>query len=182
MPISKKVRDLLVPLSEYANTTADSTLREAVPTLRKLYCQVEEGKCTNAGHRNILVLDRAGELVGILSFRSILKVLIPEVAGGLTARLEALGVSIAFAQADSPQLDEARASFRARVIRNADTNVKDVMLKVKGTISADADLMDALKLMYQNKITVLPVHDGKKLVGVVRESDLFLSVAEILME
>jgi CBS domain-containing protein len=180
MPITKKVRDLLVPLSEYATTTVDKTLREAVPALQKLYCQVEEGKCTHAGHRNILVLDHSGELVGILSFRSILAVLIPEIAGGLTAKLEALGISMAFAEAYSSDLDEALTGFRARVIRNATARVQDVMLKVKGTADADADLMEALKLMYRNKITVLPVYEGTKLVGVVRESDLFLTVADIL--
>lgn len=182
MPITKKVRDLLVPLNEYAVTTPERTLREAVPTLRKLYCEVEEGKCTEAGHRNILVIDDSGELVGILDFKSILRVLIPEIAGGLTARLEALGVSMAFAQADATSLDEARLSFRARVIKNAETKVADAMLKIKGTIHADADLMEALTLLYMNKITVLPVYDGDKVVGVLRESDIFLTVAEILME
>lgn len=182
MPIMRKVRDLLVPLSEYAVTTDQSTLREAVPVLRKLYCEVEEGKCTAAGHRNVLVLNAAGKLVGILSFRSILSVLIPEVAGGLTAKLEALGVSIAFAQAGSADLDEARAGFRARVIKNAQAKVGDVMLEVRGTIDADADLLAALKLMYRNRITVLPVYEGEQLVGVLRESDLFLAVADILME
>ena len=55
MPITKKVRDIMVPLSDYATTTVDATLREAIPALRRLYCVVEEGKCTHAGHRNILV-------------------------------------------------------------------------------------------------------------------------------
>jgi CBS domain-containing protein len=94
--------------------------------------------------------------------------------------LQSAEISIAFAQADALDLDEARASFRARVIRNAETKVKDIMLKVRGTIQADADLMDAIKLMYQNKITVLPVYEGEKLIGVLRESDLFLAVAEVL--
>lgn len=182
MPIALKARDLIVPISDYAVTTVGKTLREAVPTLRKLYCQIEDGKCTEAGHRNILVLDETGKLVGILDFRSILKVLIPEIAGGLTSKLEALGVTIAFAQADTADLDEARLSFRARVIKNAETKVGDVMLKIRGTISADADLLDVLKLMYTNKISVIPVYDGDELIGVVRESDLFLTVAQILTE
>lgn len=182
MPISKKVRDLVVPLSEYAVTGPDNTLREAVPALRRLYCEVEDGKCTEAGHRNILVVDASGDLVGIMDFKSILKVLIPEIAGGLSAKLEALGVSIAFAQAGTSDLDEMRLSFRARVIKNAEIVVRDVMLKIRGTIDADADLIEALKLMYNNKITVLPVYEGTKLVGVLRESDLFLAVAEILAE
>jgi CBS domain-containing protein len=182
MPITKKVRDLLVPISEYAVTTMDKPLREAVPALRKLYCEVEDGKCTEAGHRTILVLDNAGKLVGILDFKSILKVLIPEIAGGLTAKLEALGVSIAFAQAGTADLDEARLSFRARVLKNAETQVGEIMLKIRGTIQADADLMEALKLIYANKITALPVYDGDKIIGVLRDSDLFLTVADILME
>lgn len=182
MPLQKKVRDCLIPISEYAVTTEDKPLREAIPALRKLYCQVEDGKCTEAGHRTILVLNQAGDLVGILDFKSILAVLIPEIAGGITAKLEALGVSMAFAEADAADLDESRAGFRARVIKNAETRVGKVMLKVRGTIDADAGLLDALKMIHQNKITVLPVYDAGKLAGVLRDSDLFLCVADILME
>jgi CBS domain-containing protein len=53
------------------------------------------------------------------------------------------------------------------------------MLKVRGTIDADADLMDALRLIYRNKVHMLPVFDAGKLVGVIRDSDLFLVVADI---
>lgn len=182
MPITKKVRDLVVPLSEYAVTTADQSLKDAVLSLRRIYCQVEDGKCTEAGHRSALVMDAKGNLAGILDFRSILKVLIPEISGGLSAKLESLGVTMAFAQADALDLDESRLSFRARVIKNAETLVKEVMLKVRGTISADAELMEALKLIHVNKIHMLPVYDGEKLIGVVRDSDLFLAVSDILRE
>ncbi len=183
MPIMKKVRDLMVPLADYAVTTTESTLREAVFTLQKLYCEVEAGKCTHAGHRNVLVLDTDNnKLVGILNFRSILEVLIPEISGGLSGKVESFGVSLAFAQGGIPDLDESRASFRARVIRTAGMKVRDVMLKLRGTIDAEADILEALKLIYQNKINVLPVFEEGKLVGVLRESDLFLAVAEVLSE
>jgi CBS domain-containing protein len=182
MPLTRKVSDLIVPLNDYAVVNQDSPLSEAILALRKVYCQVETGKCTEAGHRNILVLDSSKKLVGILDFRTILQVMIPEITGGLTDRLEALGVTMAFAQAASLELDESRLSFRARVIKNADTKIKHVMLKVKGVIEAQDDLLTALKLMYANKITVLPVYDGPELIGVLRESDLFLTVAEIITE
>jgi len=172
----------MIPIGNYSVTRVDKTLKEAVPALRHLYCEAEWGKCTEAGHRTILVLDQADKLAGILDFKSILGVLIPEIAGGLTARLEALGVTIAFAQAGSPDLDETRLSFRARVIKNGQTRVGDVMLKIRGTVQGDASLLDALKVMYANKITVLPVYDGDRLVGVIRDSDLFLTVADILMD
>lgn len=72
--------------------------------------------------------------------------------------------------------------FRARVIKNSETRVGDVMLKIRGTIKADARLIEALRTIYKNKITVVPVYDGDRLVGVLRDSDLFLAVADILME
>ncbi len=180
MPLTRKVTDLLVPLRDYAVTDEDSSLAEAILALRKVYCQVEAGKCTEAGHRNILVQDSKQRLVGILDFRTILKVLIPEIAAGLTERLESIGVSVAFAQADSSELDESRLSFQSRVIRNADTKVKHVMLKIRGVIQAQDDLLAALKLMYANKISVLSVYDNGDLIGVLRESDLFLAVADIV--
>ncbi len=182
MPISKKVRDLVVPLSDYAVTNVDSTLSDAAMALMKVYCQIETGKCTEAGHRNILILNKSGELVGILDFKSILKILIPEITGGFATKLEAMGVSIAFAQADAPELDESRISFRARVLKNAECRVGDIMRPLRGRIDADADLLDALKMICNTRITVLPVFENKKLIGVLRDSDVFLSVVDILRE
>ncbi len=180
MFVLKKVRDIMIPLSRYPTIHPEGTLREAVQALRTSYCQLETGLCTETGPRSVLVVDHEGNLLGILDFRRILNLLIPEVAGGLTEKLESLGVSIAFAQADAASLDETRAEFNARVIRNADVQVRDIMLKIRGTVQADATLTQALKLIFRNKITKLPVFEGKRLVGIVRDTDLFLAVADIL--
>lgn len=182
MPIALKVKDMMVPIDDYAVTTTDKILKEAVPELMRIYCQVETGKCTEAGHRTSIVLDEKGKLVGILDFKSILKVLIPEIAGGITGKLMALGISTAFAEADVNDMDSAKESFRARVRQNAQTRVGDVMLKLRGTIDANASFLDALKMIYRNKVTVLPVLEGDKVVGVIRDSDLFLAAANVLME
>jgi CBS domain-containing protein len=56
------------------------------------------------------------------------------------------------------------------------------MLKIRGTIGADQGFLDALKMIYRNKITVLPVDVEGKLVGVLRDSDLFLAAANVLIE
>jgi len=125
----------------------------------------------------VLVVNQKNDLMGILDFRAILRVLIAEVAGGLTEKLRSLQVSIVFAERDIPELDEAHADFVARV-----RMAKDVMLKVRGTIEANATLLDGLKLLFKNKINKLPVYDNGNLVGIVRDTDLFLAVAEILAE
>ncbi len=178
----KKIRDIMIPLEKYAVVSKESTLRETVAILQRSYCELESGMCTEAGPRTVFVVDDKNNLLGILDFRTILKALIPEIGGGLTKKLEALGISVTYAEQGTPSLDEARADFFARAQRNAQTKVTDIMLKIKGTIQSDADILDALKLTFKNKITKLPVYDGDVLVGVVRDTDLFLAVAEILNE
>ena len=182
MFLEKKVRDLMIPISDYAVTSADTTLQETILDMRRIYCEVEIGKCTEAGHRTSLVMSPDGKLKGIIDFQCILRALIPEIAGKLSDKLAALGLSIAFAEADAHNLDEARAGFKERVLQNARTKVGDIMLKLRGHIDAEADLLAALKLMYRSKVTVLPVYDGNKVVGVLRDSDLFLATANILSE
>ena len=60
--------------------------------------------------------------------------------------------------------------------------VKDIMLKVKGFIEADASLEEGLQTIVQKKISVLPVYDGDKAVGLIRDTDIFLAMTENLVE
>ena len=60
----------MIPISNYATVAEDATLQEAVLSLRKSYCELETGMCTEAGPRTILVIDKREQLVGILDFRS----------------------------------------------------------------------------------------------------------------
>ena len=89
---------------------------------------------------------------------------------------------MAFAEADAHDMDSSKHGFSSRVRQNAQTRVGDIMLKIRGSISADESFIDALKMIYRNKVTVLPVFEGDKLLGVLRDSDLFLAAANILME
>jgi CBS domain-containing protein len=147
MLIEKKVRELMIPIKDYAVTSPDKTLQEAILEMRRIYCEVETGKCTEAGHRTSLVL-KDGKLEGIIDFQCILRALMPEIAGKLSDKLAALGLSIAFAEADASDLDEAKSGFQ----------------------------------MHRNKVTVLPVYEGDNVVGVLRDSDLFLATANILAD
>jgi CBS domain-containing protein len=183
MFLDKHVKDLMIPLKDCAITHDDKPLRQAVAEMRTVFCEVATGKCTEAGHRTSLVLDKNEKLVGILDFQAVLKVLIPEIAGSLSQKLQALGVAVAFAEGDSPDLDESNQRLKARVMKNAETRVGDVMLKLRGkNATTDMTLVDALKLMHRNKVTVLPVYENNILMGILRDSDLFLATASILSE
>ena len=58
--------------------------------------------------------------------------------------------------------------------------VKDIMLKVKGAIDASATVEEGLTEIVQNKISILPVYDGGRAVGVVRDTDVFLAITDSL--
>jgi CBS domain-containing protein len=58
--------------------------------------------------------------------------------------------------------------------------VKDMMLKVKGTIDANASMEDGFKAIVQKKLSVLPVYDGDKAVGLIRDTDIFLAITDNL--
>ena len=105
MPLRRKVRDVMIPIERYAVVGPEATLREAVLSLRRSYCQVEDGFCAETGPRTILIVDTEGKLRGVLDFRTVLKVLVPEVAGKLSDKLAALEVSVVFAEARADRLD-----------------------------------------------------------------------------
>ena len=58
--------------------------------------------------------------------------------------------------------------------------VKDIMLKVRGTIDAEASLEDGFRMIVQKKLSILPVYDGDKAVGLIRDTDIFLAITDNL--
>ncbi|MCK5506145.1 MAG: CBS domain-containing protein [Thermodesulfovibrionia bacterium] len=166
MFFKKNVQDIMIPIENYTVTLSDKSLQEAIIAMRKVYCEVETGRCTEAGHRASLVINEYGHLVGIIDFRTILEALIPNIAEQLTDKLTTHG----------------KASYMERVVKNAEVIVGDIMLDIRGSLNVGDDLLEAIKVMHRKKATVLPVYEGSKLVGVLRDSDLFLAVASVFTE
>ncbi len=179
MGASKKIRDFMIPLNHVATITVDTTMKEAIQVLRKLYCEVQEGKCAQAGLPIVLVLDSDKQIVGTLDFKSIMDILVPEITGAFPDRIrglwDALGVVTKF-----PRPQETRLSLRDRLKKNLEKPVGDIVHSLIGATSAEADVLEALMALSDNQVNLLPVYDGDQLVGVVRDSELFLKIAEVL--
>jgi len=75
---SYTVKDLMVPLSEYATVSEDATLYDAVLSLERAQENFED-KHTRYRHRAILVLDKDDQVVGKLSQLDVLRSLGTEV-------------------------------------------------------------------------------------------------------
>jgi CBS domain-containing protein len=54
------------------------------------------------------------------------------------------------------------------------------MLKVKGAIDVSATVEEGLSTIVQKKISVLPIYDGEKAVGIIRDTDVFLAITDSL--
>jgi hypothetical protein len=65
-------------------------------------------------------------------FQSILKTLMTEITGSLGDKLSSMAMSVAFAQADASELDEAHTGLVHRAITHADMPDADMMLEVRG--------------------------------------------------
>jgi CBS domain-containing protein len=166
MLFKKTVQDIMIPIENYTVTSIDKSLKEAVSDMRKVYCEVETGTCTEAGHRASLVINEYGHLAGVIDFRIILETLIPNIAEQFTEKLT----------------EHGKTGFMERVLLNAGVKVGDIMLDFKGSLNVDDDLLEAVKVMHRNKAVVLPVYQGDKLAGVIRDSDLFLAVVSVLTD
>jgi CBS domain-containing membrane protein len=100
--------------------------------------------------RHIPILD-GGELVGVVSQRDLF----------YSALVKALGV-------EQREQKDLMKTFRAR----------DVMIQPVITIWQSATVTEAARLMAENKIGCLPVVEGKRLVGLVTETDILRYTAK----
>jgi len=177
MPFIKKtVSDVMVPLAQLPVVKAEDSVRVAVRRLAKVFLSERD----EAKVRTILVVDDAQHIIGMVSVRKILKSLVPEALGKLSERLRALGLYSAFAEAGFEDLAAARTEFSERVIEEASMQVKEIMTKIKRNVQMDTPLAEAIMIKYKEDLDVLPVYSGDRPVGVLRDVELFLALAEVL--
>ena len=157
METSKKVKDLVIPLSEYPHMPYWATLKEAIVQLNVAY---------ETGHHTVLVFDEAYKLVGMLLQKDILRGLEPKFAKHYEA-----GVPIAWD-------DLLKSGSQKRL----DQPIKEFMSEVTAKIEAQDSILKASHIMLQKDTYLLPVTEGEKLIGVVRMGDLFHEITKIMLE
>lgn len=176
------VKELMVPLSEYATVAEGSTLFDAVLALEKAQ---EEFDHTKYKHRGVLILDKHKQVIGKLGQVDVLRALEPKNKDmkGIEA-LGQFGFSSKFVQNVRKQ-ERLQASPLKELCGNA------LKLKVEEFMQApsegeyidqDAPLDIAiLQLVMGNHLSLL-VTKGKKIVGVLRMTDAFAAVFHTMKE
>lgn len=179
MAENRWVRELMLPLEEYATVSEKGTLRDALEALEASQAKVRPGR---QPHRAVLVQRDDGTIVGKLGYHTILSALLPEQRssfyvdaigrGGLSEDMIATSVAnFDFLNQDLPSLCD-----RAGAI-----HIRDLLLPEPVSISANATERDLLTAFVRRKEQNLLVTEGREVIGIVRISDLFDSVQRLAL-
>ncbi len=178
------VKDLMVPLSEYATVSEDATLYEAVLSLEKAQENFED-KHTRYRHRAILVLDKDGQVVGKLSQLDVLRSLEPKYNEMIQGEgLHRFGFTKQFMKS---MLEDYHlfASPLEDICRKAgEQNVKKFMnTPTEGEyVSEDASLDVAIHQLIMGHHQSLLATRSEKIVGILRLTDVFAAVFHEMKE
>jgi CBS domain-containing protein len=176
------VRDLMVPLSEYATVSEDATLFEAVLALEKAQ---EAHNDTRYAHRAILVLDRDGAVIGKISQLDVLRALEPKYDKILDgSRLSRFGFSPDFMKSlmkdyhlwDAPLREICRKSGSIKVNRFMHTPAEGEF------IGEAANLDEAIHQLVIGGHQSLLVTDKGKITGILRLTDVFAAVFAVMQK
>ena len=168
----RKVEAVMIPLAEYTTLNEDQTVAEGIAELKKTFTpQMHTSRIMETGHRSLLVFDRSGELKGILSIIDLLEGIMP---GYLTAPKPSTADSLQY----SPMFWTGMFTREAQQL--AATAVGDLMSPTPPTIDAGANLMEAAYMMVHNRCRRMIVVQDGKVVGIIREQDLFFELERVL--
>jgi len=170
------VRDLMVPISEYATVPEGSTVMEAVAALEKAQ---EVFDHTRYSHRAVLILGKDNRVVGKLSQFDFLRSLEPESEqSGSMADIDKFGFS-------AKTVALQREQHRLKGLPLEDIFQNAAKLKVEefmqtpaesDYIEAKTSLHTAINQMITDPTLSLLVVDKDEIVGILRLSDVFGAV------
>lgn len=168
----KTVAEVMIPIEDYTKVQESDTVRSAIQALKTSFAaKISTSRLMETGHRSVLVFNAAGELAGVLSIVDLLN-------GCMPAYLSAPLPSMADAIRYSPMFWSGM--FSRAVQQMADKRVEDLMQPAPDTVEADANLMEAAYTMLTASARRLIVRRQGKVVGVVREQELFFEIERTL--
>ena len=167
----KKVRDIMIPITEYATVMHDAVLLDAIKTLEKTR---EKTSGKKDRYRAVLIVDNKNRIIGKIGYLSFLKAMEPN--------YNKMKMEDAFIKVNlHPDfIDDLMNNFNLweedflDILSRATTvKVTEAMKPVDENIDADASLVDAMhKLIVWNTMSLL-VKEGNEIIGIIRLSDVY---------
>ena len=176
------VKDLMVPISEYATVPEGATLMEAVLALEKAQ---EEFDHTHYRHRAVLVLDTNNRVTGKLGQLDLLCALEPiEAVGGPRPELHRFGFSSKLIRKIRDQNRRMDIPLKQVCSEIAQLSVAEFMQAPKEgeCVEGDVSLEVAITQLVSGHHLSLLVTLDKEIVGILRSSDVFAAVFHVMKE
>jgi CBS domain containing-hemolysin-like protein len=177
-----RTKDLMVPLSEYATVKEDANLQEVAVALKAAQARCDRSRYP---HRAVLVLDRQDNVVGKVGLIDILRALEPKYDQLVqpSSRLHT-GFTRQFLKSlmGHYQLWQQPLGDTCRIA--ADRKVKTFMVTPSEGefVDENATLDEAIHQLVMGHHQSVLVLRQKKIVGVVRLTDVFETLSEILVQ
>jgi len=176
------VKELMVPLSEYATVPEGSTLFEAVLALERAQ---EEFDHTKYKHRGVLILDKDQRVIGKLGQLDVLRALEPKDEDTSEIKeLRQFGFSSNFVHKLRKQRRMAATPLKDLCSKASQLRVEDFMqTPSEGEfIELEASLeMAVMQLVMGHHISLLVTRE-KKIIGILRLTDVFAAVFHTMKE
>ena len=170
----KKAGDIMIPIEDYTTIDPESTIKEGIEKLKRSFENAPStSRIMETGHRSILVFDSRKELVGTLSILDLIEAVRP-------AYLSAPKPSMADSMQYSVMFWTGLFTTQAKGL--IDKKIRDVMSDAPLSVDEDANLMEIANLLFTEKRRRLAVRREEKVVGVVREQELFFEMAKIILK
>jgi CBS domain-containing protein len=170
------VRDLMVPISEYATVSKGSTLFQAVSALEKVQEQYDHSKYK---HRAILVMDNDKRMVGKLSQLDVLRAILSEDKEmDEVEEISRFGFGPNFIASIREQNRLKGRHLRDICQTPSKMPVENFMQTPSAGehIPADASLENAIYQLSRGPYLSLMVTEKDEIVGILRLSDVFAAI------
>jgi CBS domain-containing protein len=175
-----EVKDLLVPLSEYATVAQEATLYDAILALEEAQAEFDQ---SHYRHRAILVFDEQDRVIGKLGLFDILMALESKYNEiGDLAKLSGLGLSPTFVKSIFRNYSFWSEPLESICRNAAEQKVKDIMhiLTEREYIEETAPLDEAIHQLIMGHHQSLIVTRGEEIIGIVKLSDIFGEICQMI--
>ena len=174
----RPIRHLMLPLHEYVVVAEDTTLKDALATLRDSQARLPEGR---SPHRAVLVADGSGVIVGRLGQHEFLEALEPKYRVlDDVQRLSQAGLGESFVSSVMDNYRFWRDNLEVVCHRASNILVKDVMVSAEVRIDEGASVTEAIHMFVMARAQSILVTSGTSVVGILRLSDLFAEIADFV--
>jgi CBS domain-containing protein len=177
---TKKVKDLMISLDNYASVHQDSTLYQAIVAIRQSQEKLAPGM---QPIRAVLIVDDKKNIVGKMGHLAILRALEPKYGNIVDLeKLTRAGVSSDLIMSITNNLRLWQEDLTSIWKRAQTIKIKDVMNPVSESIDENASLTDAMHQIIMLQCLSLLVKRGSNVVGILRLSDIYHEVEQNIIE